>query len=182
MLSFFIFTSNFYAQKIINYDEQMNFSAKLFQACPPLKSERAAVISTTIWWVEGKSYKDSLIVEVFAVMDCDKSWIKSEFKENSQVLRHEELHFKITELYARKLRMLLEEGLFRYFDYKKYIQGAYTNIITQWRLCQKQYDDETNHGQNTNAQMRWETYVQKELDNLHQFSNFDVTLNIIQFE
>ncbi len=55
--------------------------------------------------------KDSSRVEVKAVFFCNKSWKKERWIDQT-VLNHEQKHFDIVELYARKLRKLLHTNTY----------------------------------------------------------------------
>lgn len=71
------------------------------------------------------------------------------------LLQHEQLHFDIGELYARKIRVKIEElkstGV---RDPKKY-RSAIKNIITIFNSYTGQYDRETGFGTNEEVQTKW---------------------------
>lgn len=60
-------------------------------------------------------------------------------------LRHEQLHFDITQTYARKIK----EGC----DSK--------DAIKEWILLEDKYDKETNHGLNMEIQKQWEQKIKQ---------------------
>jgi hypothetical protein len=98
--------------------------------------------------------------ETYSMFVPDKSWVK---EETPALLRHEQLHFDITELHARKIR--------KYFDQMRDpcrlgqsgINSAAQKLIRESREMQNRYDRETNHSENEAEQTRWERYVAREL-------------------
>lgn len=88
------------------------------------------------------------------------------------LLAHEQLHFDITELFARKLRKALTE-----FDFdnarnlKADLQALYRNAEQERALMQQQFDVETRHSMNEAAQLEWQKYIKEELSKLKKFSS-----------
>lgn len=76
--------------------------------------------------------------------ESNKSWVRN---RNERVLRHEQLHFDIAEIYARKLT-------------------ATMNPDSLWKECykiQNLYDNETNHSIDSVAQGRWERKINQQI-------------------
>jgi hypothetical protein len=109
--------------------------------------------------------------EVTAAFNREKSWVKNDAESRSDAIRaHEQLHFDIAELNARKLRRRLVGLKLSRNQYKKEIQLAYDAEIEEGERLQKLYDSETNHGIDRDAQMRWRRRIDKELGDLNEFS------------
>ncbi|MGB7784793.1 MAG: DUF922 domain-containing protein [Salinimicrobium sp.] len=95
------------------------------------------------------------------------SWVS---KKNDLLLAHEQLHFDISELHARKLRMALDQ-----FDPAKYkglktpLAEIYEKIEGERTSMQEQYDRETRHSENKEAQQLWEKKIALELQKLKKF-------------
>lgn len=102
---------------------------------------------------------------VFASMSPQRSWVRSGYA-NPRSLKHEQLHFDITEIYARKLRAHLSripnENHAR-------AQEIYKAIVNEWRLAQKRYDDETHHGRRDEVQAKYEADVAEALTALADY-------------
>ncbi|MDP1764828.1 MAG: hypothetical protein Q8L07_13175 [Sediminibacterium sp.] len=101
------------------------------------------------------------------------SWIKHRAQGNENVLRHEQLHFDIVELHARKLRRLLDllEIVTRK-DQKRAVGYAW-GINSQLFEMQKQYDWETSHGSDRAKQVWWVTYIFLQLRELEKYALFN---------
>ncbi|MFD0965038.1 DUF922 domain-containing protein [Pseudofulvibacter geojedonensis] len=106
-------------------------------------------------------------VECFFV--ANKSWMKM-YLADENLLAHEQLHFDITELYARKLRKLLSEMTFSE-NVKSEMRNAYEKCHEEKKAYQNLYDEETNHSKIRLKQKEWELKVAKELDTLKEFAS-----------
>jgi hypothetical protein len=106
-------------------------------------------------------------VKIIATVNKNQSWYK--IKED-YILNHEQMHFNITEIYARKFRKELakieESG-------NKISPNAFLLLFNKideehWNF-QSQYEDETQRGTNFNQQKIWNEKIQKLLNELDDF-------------
>jgi hypothetical protein len=106
---------------------------------------------------DNKNYK----YRVFAYFEMDKSFTDNDFE---YILKHEQLHFDITELFARKIRKKYE------FLEGKNLSVNYIHIYNEFfEKCNKYqdlYDLETAHGTIYKMQKKWEKKVVSELNSL----------------
>ncbi|MDX1544855.1 MAG: DUF922 domain-containing protein [Christiangramia sp.] len=99
----------------------------------------------------------------------EHSWVK-EVDDMEYLLDHEQLHFDISELHARKLRKALAEyeiGRNIRLDLKR----IYNKVETERSLMQKRFDKETSHSEDFDAEMRWRKFVANELEKLKKYSS-----------
>ncbi|MEE3224931.1 MAG: DUF922 domain-containing protein, partial [Bacteroidota bacterium] len=74
-------------------------------------------------------------------------------------LKHEQTHFDISEVHARMFRKAVAE--FRFTRNSKVeIQKIYKKIESSRRNMQQQFDAETEHSVNREAERRWESNVE----------------------
>ena len=105
---------------------------------------------------------------VVAWFDPKQSWVIDTMKGNSGLLEHEQIHFDLTEVYARILRKKL--NAFRIpCGYKKDVIQAQIDVIADktikdWRIEQDRYDVETKNGLDEKAQTEWEKKVKAMLE------------------
>ena len=92
-----------------------------------------------------------------AEFEKNNSWYYAKHKTEA-VLSHEQLHFDITELYARKLRTKLS-ALSNPCD-KAAVGKVYQANEDAFGKFSDQYDIETSHGVNKQKQSEWEIRVQ----------------------
>ena len=107
--------------------------------------------------------------EVHAFFYPEKSWVKTAEMED-YLLAHEQLHFDISELHARKLRKAIENyeiGRTIRQDLKR----IYNQIEKERLNMQNLFDEDTSHSENKEAEMKWRRFVQEELKKLSRYSN-----------
>jgi hypothetical protein len=93
------------------------------------------------------------------------SWFKPG-NVSDYILEHEQTHFDISELFARKLRKKMMETGFS-SNPKKAIDAIYEKNEQERRAFQNRYDSETDHSKIPEAEYRWREYVKKQLE-LHE--------------
>ncbi|MBT8303127.1 MAG: hypothetical protein KJP09_01545 [Bacteroidia bacterium] len=97
----------------------------------------------------------------------DKSWYKPS-KVNEIVLAHEQLHFDITELNARKLRKRIAEFGFT-INIKSEMNVLVEMSNKELAKMQELYDDQSNYSMNIEAQKKWQLYIRDELNKLSNY-------------
>lgn len=97
----------------------------------------------------------------------NKSWYLKE-KGNAYILGHEQLHFDITELYARMFREQLTQLVVNQ-NAKEQMQRLHTAINDALNETQKRYDAQTNHSMNIASQQKWEAFIEEELKKFHDY-------------
>lgn len=100
---------------------------------------------------------------------ANKSWMKMHLADEN-LLAHEQLHFDITELYARKLRQELSKMTFTE-NVKSEIRQVYEKCHKEKKAYQNAYDEETNHSKRRAKQLEWEIKVAKELNEVKEFTS-----------
>ena len=89
-----------------------------------------------------------------------------EKKEDSYLLKHEQLHFDIAELFCRKINLKfreLQSNNIKNFDT---YQNAYSSLWNECRKYQKEYDFETYHGFFKDTNNEWILKIKSELNNI----------------
>ena len=87
------------------------------------------------------------------------SWVKKD-KQSDYLLAHEQLHFDIHELFARKfMKYALEQRVFATADFSKDLKRIFNRTFRELKKMQEDYDHETDHSRNREAQARWEKKV-----------------------
>ncbi len=142
-----------------------------FRAAPDESSSFSANTNSGIsytWNYSTASGKPVLENEVSSNFYPNRSWVKEEIEDRDYLLAHEQLHFDISELHARKLRKALSEyqpGSNIRGDLKK----IYNRIEAERTAMQKKFDAETQHSENKPAEYRWRKFVAMELEKLKDF-------------
>lgn len=120
------------------------------------------------WSYKSDQNGEDFQYEISNFFDSEKSWVKTG-SESPHLLKHEQLHFDISELHARQFRKSLSQ-----FETSKNIKADLNRLYRQHeqeRLqMQRRFDQETKHSMNKEAQVNWETYIQKQLKKLATYS------------
>jgi len=97
---------------------------------------------------------------VNCIFDKESSWVNPKNKTN-MLLEHEQLHFDIAEVYARRLRKELSESKFTIKNYKSKSSDIFEANFKDYKKFQVIYDRETNHGLMQRQQEIWKTEINR---------------------
>ena len=89
------------------------------------------------------------------------SWYRSS-RVNEYILEHEQLHFDISELCARKLRKALSE-IPEDRNFKANSEVVYQANEAHRRELQEQYDSDSDHSNVKEEEYKWRTYIAAQL-------------------
>ncbi|MEO9893723.1 DUF922 domain-containing protein [Aurantibacter sp.] len=132
----------------------------------PLKTEWAAAttasgITYSLSSIIGNG-ESSLEVIVSSLFYPDKSWHKPDLC-NDVILSHEQLHFDITELFARKFRAKLRT-VRNDTNIKKKVRAIFVEINKDLHAFQNKYDRETNYSRDVKQQEIWNKTIHEALN------------------
>ncbi len=111
--------------------------------------------------------KSTVIFDVHSFFDSQMSWSKTE-KQNDFLLKHEQLHFDISELHARKLKKAFSIYAFSKSPQKE-VEKIFARINKERQVMQNKYDEETNHSKNKEMQAKWQILIERELTSLQEY-------------
>lgn len=103
--------------------------------------------------------------KAIAVFTCDSSFYFPD-RINNEVLKHEQTHFDIAEIFARKLRKILREKSF--LTHEK-ARGIYDNLYEGYFDFQTKFEEETKLGSKKKEQVKWEQLVKEKLSELDEY-------------
>lgn len=128
-----------------------------FQGEPDYENWRVAAVTSSL--IQFSYYCDSGVLKCDskAVFMKDNSWVKAD-EVDGDYLVHEQLHFDITELYARKMRKMLDNNSYACEDKPK-LEAEAERIFDDWRWAQKKYDWQTNYSLDLVSQKSWKKYI-----------------------
>ncbi|GEQ86700.1 hypothetical protein ULMS_22080 [Patiriisocius marinistellae] len=97
------------------------------------------------------------------------SWFKKG-QVNEHILLHEQAHFDISELFARKLKMkfasLAQDETFKNKAAKIYKENEKSRVDFQ-----NKFDKETDHSKNIEQEKKWESYIAAQLKEFNDWRN-----------
>ncbi|HEY0040166.1 MAG TPA: DUF922 domain-containing protein [Flavisolibacter sp.] len=137
--------------EIIPWRTQRKLTWDDFLLTPQKQGDAVASTSTSL----GISYQlknDKLTYTITCNFSKKKSWglLKTEY-----ILAHEQAHFDITELHARKLYEALYHYELNPETFKKDIAAIYDRIVKEKEAMQEAYDSETDHSRKKRLQYDW---------------------------
>ncbi len=139
-----------------------------FKGIPDKTTNLLAMTQAGIGYEVGCNY-GKLDYKIFCYFNVHKSWAKE--TDSDELLRHEQIHFDITELYTRKLRQRLNELDDPCGKDIKQLNKIYELNFSECAKVQDNYDHQTNHSLNDEQQKLWEEKIAKELKELEKFAS-----------
>ena len=147
----------------INWNEEYKLTWGDFMGTPKPYSD---FVAQTVSVIE-QSYtcnNGNFDFDIKAKFNRERSWTKT--YRNFEVLLHEQKHFDLTEIYARKMR----QAYLSIDNPCKYSMDELGNIYDEYfeelKNVQDQYDAETDHGLNKQRQRAWNDMIAKRLASL----------------
>lgn len=158
-------------EPVISWNESYKLSWTDFKDEPNPRTGAVAITASGITFSYSIRQTNNNVVgfsaEVFAHFYPEQSWYKPE-QANNHILGHEQLHFDITELYARKFRSRISQ-LKVSNNIKVELKTLQNNINAELKELQNRYDAETNYSINIEEQAKWKAYIAQELKKLSRF-------------
>jgi hypothetical protein len=130
-----------------------------FRAAPQKNGDVAALTATHL----GFSYNvvnGKISYNIECRFEKNKSW---GLVKNDWILKHEQGHFDIAEIFARKLFKVLSEYRFNKNSFQKDLDAVYKKIVSEKENFQQEYDVETDFSRNKNSQEKWLKKIEAEL-------------------
>ena len=97
------------------------------------------------------------------------SWVKYDLKRKDDLLNHEQTHFDLSEIYARKVRKEFSELLDPCGKSDDELNIIVNLFLEKFQEEERKYDKETEHGLNEELQYEWDQKVYADLEGLKQF-------------
>lgn len=157
------------AKDTVIWNKEMGLTADLFQA---KRSKGAAGYTSCGILFYSNEKTGNMIFNVEALFVKSKSFLKD---SSLYVLRHEQLHFDICELYARKLRQkIIARDFKKVKNIVQEIQRFYDKTVAELNREQEKYDNDTEHGMNAVKQKMWSEDITRQLEELKQFESTEI--------
>lgn len=147
----------------IEWSEHRRLTWVDFKAKPDTENNpnTLALTSTGFGFETGFNPFKATPIEVRNTFNTYKSWGLPEYK-NEYVLRHEQIHFDITEIFTRKLRKAYDDNKLTSKDIDR-ARALFEATFRDYRLFQERYDTDTQKGEKKDTQEKWEAIVEIEL-------------------
>jgi hypothetical protein len=154
-------------EEVIIWQEDRSLTWNDFRGVPESRNSVASTyynINTLV-----KEDEDNSKIEIKAIFFPTRSWKRKDRNDRS-ILIHEQKHFDITELFARKLRKKIRAGKYKSFrELIKVIDKLYEENDRAMEICQDEYDRQTDHSRNGTKQREWNKRIEQALNELGDF-------------
>lgn len=139
-----------------------------FKGQPDPESTNAALTSSSITIEFGYSNR-GMTYGIKCRFNTSNSWGRI---KNEHILAHEQGHFDLAEVHARKLNKALKAYVFNSRTVSKDVNGIYDSVMKEHHKWQQMYDEETDHSRNLKKQIEWLTKITTELNSLDQYASY----------
>ncbi len=171
-LLFLLIPSVFFAQ---SKDEDLlkwNAGKKLtwadYKASPDPESD-AAASTTTYLVIDYNISSNSFSFKIRSFFSKTRSW---GLHKTAYILSHEQGHFDLAEVFARKLNKKMSEYKFNKKTYQKDLNKIYDEVTKEKSDTQNQYDKETRHSIDKDKQADWLKKISEMLEEYKDYADY----------
>ena len=135
----------------------------------PDPSSDAAASTTTFLGIDYHFTNTGFTFKIDSRFSKSKSWglYKTEY-----ILSHEQGHFDIAEVFARKLNKRMSEYKFDRRNYQQDLKQIYDEIVDEKEDVQNTYDRETRHSINKQRQAEWLERISQMLEEYRDWAGY----------
>lgn len=135
----------------------------------PMQNGFEAEVFTSIGYTESTAVINGIVqINMVLKVDISKSdcWVREGSQRDAYTLNHEQRHFDIEKLVSEHFKQKIMALQLPVENYDGPINIEYLETLREATRMQKQYDDETRHGTDHQAQSRWNEKIDKALKEL----------------
>lgn len=152
----------------IKWQESRRLTWDDFKA-EPLQIGNTAAMTTTHLGFSYNVANGKATYKIDCRFEKKRSW---GLVKNDWILKHEQGHFDIAEIFARKLNKSVSEYQFNRASFKKDLDGIYKSVVDEKENFQQQYDDETDYSRNKTKQEEWLKKIGSELKEHNSWAGY----------
>ena len=155
-------------EEMIEWDSSRQLTWSDYKGRPDSRSD-AAASTTTYLGIEYRMDEGGFSYKIQCRFSITRSWGRS---KTDFILNHEQGHFDIAEIFARKLNQRMSQYRFNQNTYKTDLKSIYDGITKEKETFQNQYDSETDHSRKKEQQLEWLKKIEKMLVELESFRGY----------
>ena len=144
-----------------------------FRGVPPASEpDRAAETAYSLFHAlgcRGKTFEFRVVAAVLPRQSWVRPTILANPTQNSRTLRHEQTHFDLTEVYARRMRRYFSELANPCLKTEPELAAQSDRLVREEASAQRRYDEETSHGRIAQRQASWDADVARQVASLERF-------------
>ncbi len=139
-----------------------------YKASPNPESD-AAASTTTFLSIQYHITGNNLEFKIQSKFSKTDSW---GLHKTDYILSHEQGHFDIAEIFARKLYQKMSEYTFNRKTFQNDLKKIYEEITGEKEEMQNEYDNETRHSINRTKQAEWLKKIQWMLEDYEDYAGY----------
>jgi len=155
-------------EELIRGNENQRLTWADYRGKPKENSDAAASTATYLGF-EFNVGKNGFDYKITCTFSKTKSW---GLHKTDYILMHEQGHFDIAEIFARKLNKKMSEYRFDKDNFKEDLKEIYQSVALEKDAFQNQYDEETNHSIKKEKQAEWLKKINELLKEFADFSGY----------
>lgn len=155
-------------EDILTWSEGRKLTWSDYKASPNPKSDAAATTSTSLS-IDYHIRDGGFSYTIKSWFSRTRSWGRS---KTPYILSHEQGHFDIAEVYARKLHQRMSAYQFNKRTYNKDLDRIYKEVADEKAAVQSQYDRETRHSIDEEKQAEWLKKISRMLEELKAYADY----------
>ncbi len=162
-----IFFSN-KEEQYIDWSNEKRLEWDDFKA-PPVKNTDAAALTATHLGFSYSFINGKVSYDIVCRFDKTKSW---GLVKNEWILKHEQGHFDIAEIFARKLNQDVSEYKFNRKSFQKDLDDIYKKVVAEKEAYQNEYDTGSDYSRHRRYQNDWLKKIEKDLDETVDWADY----------
>lgn len=171
-LIFLLFLTSSVVDPIV-WSKEVRLSWNDFQGSVPKLDSHVALSRVEIQYESNVDKAGKMTMDIKGVFIKELSWVKAD-KKSDQILKHEQYHFNLTEVWARKLRKEITLKKWNTKNFEKEFNTLFKKHISQTLKEQLRYDTETDNSRIVAKQTEWERQIDRDLDDLKMYAGTKV--------
>jgi uncharacterized membrane protein len=156
------------SEELMEWDASRKLTWSDYKASPNPESD-AAASTTTLLSIEYNISSTNFGYKIQSRFSKTRSW---GLHKTDYILSHEQGHFDIAEVYARKLHKKLSEYKFNKKTFKKDLKEIYDELTNEKEETQNEYDRETRHSINKTKQAEWLKKIEEMLEEYEEYAGY----------
>lgn len=155
-------------EELLEWSGSRKLTWKDYTARPDPGSD-AAASTTSYLAIEYNISSNSFGYKIKSRFSKTRSW---GIHKTDYILSHEQGHFDIAEIFARKLNKKMSEYKFNKRTYQQELNKIYQDILDEKEKVQNDYDKQTNHSINKEKQAEWLKKIENMLKEYKDFAGY----------
>lgn len=144
-----------------------------FRGRPPVSGDEGARTAYGLyyaWSCRGEAFAFRAVAAFHPLRSWVKPIVVSHPVENPRVLRHEQTHFDLTEVFARRMRQRFATMSSPCGRGDPSLRALAGELVEEEKRMQQRYDAETNHGLIEDRQRAWNAEVARMLKAVERYA------------